>query len=209
MVPTKPLDPKRSLEMIVQYFSFLGNLSKYQLKLLSFLSNCNPKTYHGIGLNCKPESNGKLRQKNHENLRLETPTLSFFRAKKLTPVLGGQPGKFPWILSGPSQNEEALDFLYFKMKNLIRCLMAFNRALTKRKEHITHRTLAKSRVTWQSQTQNGVYTLWMWIAREITVKTTQNFPFRTKNLLKWMILESKQRNEEKGSPIKLHIEFYF
>ena len=24
-----------------------------------------------------------------------------------------------------------------------------------------------------------------------------------------MILESRQRNEEKGSPIKLHIEFYF
>ena len=24
-----------------------------------------------------------------------------------------------------------------------------------------------------------------------------------------MILESRQRNEEKGSPIELHIEFYF
>ena len=29
------------------------------------------------------------------------------------------------------------------------------------------------------------------------------------NSLKWMILESRQQNEEKGSPIKLHIEFYF
>ena len=27
------------------------------------------------------------------------------------------------------------------------------------------------------------------------------------NSLKWMILESRQQNEEKGSPIKLHIEF--
>ena len=44
---------------------------------------------------------------------------------------------------------------------------------------------------------------------EITVKTAQNFHFRNKNSLKWMILESRQRNEEKGSPIKLHIEFYF
>ena len=49
----------------------------------------------------------------------------------------------------------------------------------------------------------------MWIAREITVKTAQNFHFRTKNSLKWMILESRQRNEEKGSPIKSQIELYF
>ena len=33
------------------------------------------------------------------------------QGKKLTPVLGGQLGQFPWILSGPSQNEVALDFL--------------------------------------------------------------------------------------------------
>ena len=59
--------------------------------------------------------------------------------------------------------------------------MAFNGALTKRKEQ-TH---------------------------EITVKTARNFHFRTKHSLKWMILESRQRNEEKGSPMKLHIEFYF
>ena len=37
---------------------------------------------------------------------------------------------------------------------------------------------------------------------EITVKTAQNFHFRTKNSLKWMILEE-------GSPIKLHIESYY
>ena len=67
------------------------------------------------------------------------------------------------------------------MKNLNKRPMTFNGALTKRKEQ----------------------------ARETTVKTTQNFHFRTKNPLKWMILESEQRNEEKGSPIKLHIEFYF
>ena len=77
----------------------------------------------------------------------------------------------------------ALDFLYFKMKNLYKRPMAFNGALTERKE--------------QEQ------------ARKITVKTSRNFHFRTKKSLKWMILESRQRNEEKGSPIKLHIEFYF
>ena len=59
--------------------------------------------------------------------------------------------------------------------------MAFNEVLTKRKEQ----------------------------AHEITVITACNFHFRTKNSLKWMILESRQRNEEKGSPIKLNIEFYF
>ena len=59
--------------------------------------------------------------------------------------------------------------------------MAFNGALTKRKEQ----------------------------AHEITVKTARNFHFRTKHSLKWMILESRQRNEEKGSPMKLHIGFYF
>ena len=41
-------------------------------------------------------------------------------------------------------------------------------------------------------------------AHEITVKTAWNFHFRTKNSLKWMILESRQRNEEEGSPIELH-----
>ena len=59
--------------------------------------------------------------------------------------------------------------------------MSFNEVLTKRKEQ----------------------------AREIIVKTARNFHFRTKNLLKWMTLESRQRNKEKGSPIKPHIEFYF
>ena len=79
--------------------------------------------------------------------------------------------------------------------------MAFNRAFIKEKE----RKSPESRGT----KSNGVYMLWMWIAREITVKTARNFHFRTKNLLKWTILESRQRNEENGSPIKLHIEFYF
>ena len=46
-------------------------------------------------------------------------------------------------------------------------------------------------------------------AHEITAKTAWNFHFRTKNSPKWMILESRQRNEEKVSPMKLHIEFYF
>ena len=45
----------------------------------------------------------------------------------------------------------------------------------------------------------------MWIAHEIIVKTAQNFHFKTKNSLKWMVLGSTQRNEEKGSLIKLHI----
>ena len=67
------------------------------------------------------------------------------------------------------------------MKNLNKRPMAFIGALTKRKEQ----------------------------AREITVKTAWNFHFRTKNSLKWMILESRQRNKEKVSPMKLNIEFYF
>lgn len=46
-------------------------------------------------------------------------------------------------------------------------------------------------------------------AREITVKTARNFHFRTKTSLRWMILESSPRNKEKGSPVKLHTEFYF
>ena len=46
-------------------------------------------------------------------------------------------------------------------------------------------------------------------AREIIVKTAWNFHFRTKNSPKWMILESRQRNEEKVSPMKLNIKFYF
>ena len=45
-------------------------------------------------------------------------------------------------------------------------------------------------------------------ACEITAKTAWNFHFRTKNSLKWMILESK-KNKEKVSPMKLNIEFYF
>ena len=56
---------------------------------------------------------------------------------------------------------------------------------------------------------NGALTKSKEQACEITVKTAWNFHFRTKNLLKWMILESRQSNEEKGSPIKPHIEFYF
>ena len=43
----------------------------------------------------------------------------------------------------------------------------------------------------------------MWIAHEITVKTARNFHFRTKNSQKWMILESREINEEKGSTILL------
>ena len=35
----------------------------------------------------------------------------------------------------------------------------------------------------------------MWSAREVTVTTVRNFQFRTKNSPKWMILESRQRNE--------------
>ena len=46
----------------------------------------------------------------------------------------------------------------------------------------------------------------MWIAREATVKMVRNFHFRTKNSPKWLIIESRQRNEENGSPIK-HIEY--
>ncbi|KAK2565296.1 hypothetical protein P5673_011255 [Acropora cervicornis] len=38
----------------------------------------------------------------------------------------------------------------------------------------------------------------MWIAREATVKMVRSFHFRTKNSPKWMILESRQRNEENG-----------
>ena len=42
-------------------------------------------------------------------------------------------------------------------------------------------------------------------ACEIAVKMAWNFHFRAKNALKWIRLESRQRNKEKGSPIKLHI----
>ena len=58
--------------------------------------------------------------------------------------------------------------------------------------------------------QKKMASTYMWIAREITVKTARNFLLRTKNQLKCgMILESRQRNEEKGSPMKIRIEFYF
>ena len=66
--------------------------------------------------------------------------------------------------------------------------MAFNVTLIKRKEH-------------KSPESPGNH--------KITIKTAQNFHFRTKNSPIWMILESRQRKEEKGSPIKLQIEFYF
>ena len=59
--------------------------------------------------------------------------------------------------------------------------MAFNGASTKRKEQ----------------------------ACEITVKMARISTSELKSLPRWMILESRQRNKEKGSPIKLHIEFYF
>ena len=53
---------------------------------------------------------------------------------KINSVLAGLSGQFSWILSGPSQNEVALDFLQFKGKNLNKRPIAFNGALTKRKE---------------------------------------------------------------------------
>ena len=34
----------------------------------------------------------------------------YYQGYKLTPVLGGQSDQFPWIRSGPSQNEVAIDF---------------------------------------------------------------------------------------------------
>ena len=49
----------------------------------------------------------------------------------------------------------------------------------------------------------------MWIAREATVKMVWNFHFRTKNSPKWVILESRQRNEENGSPINCTLSFIF
>ena len=67
------------------------------------------------------------------------------------------------------------------MKNLNKCPRAFNRVLTKKKEQ----------------------------ACEITVKMAQISTSELKSLPRWMILESRQRNKEKGSPIELHIEFYF
>ena len=36
----------------------------------------------------------------------------------------------------------------------------------------------------------------MWIAREIIIKMARNVHFRTKNSLKWMILESRQRKRK-------------
>ena len=41
-------------------------------------------------------------------------------------------------------------------------------------------------------------------ACEITVKMAWNFHFRTRKFANLV-----QRNEEKGSPVKLHMEFYF
>ena len=49
----------------------------------------------------------------------------------------------------------------------------------------------------------------MWIAHEITVKTAWNSHFRTKNSLKWMILESRQRNEEKVVQLNYILSFIF
>ena len=47
---------------------------------------------------------------------------------------------------------------------------------------------------------NGVLTKRKEQACEITVKMAWNFHFRTKKFAKGMLLESRQRNEEKGSP---------
>ena len=80
--------------------------------------------------------------------------------------------------------------------------MAFNRALIKRKEHKSPESRGNHKIKMASM-------LRMWITREITVKMARNFHFRNKNPLRWMILESRQRNKEKGSPIKLHLAFYF
>ena len=74
---------------------------------------------------------------------------------------------------------------------------------------ILHGSLGNSRVTWQSQNQNGVYMLHECGSLYNGCITAWNFHFSTRNSLKCMILESSQRNKEKGSPIKLHIEFYF
>ena len=64
--------------------------------------------------------------------------------------------------------------------------------------------LGKSRVTWQSQNQNGVYMLrecgllyngciWAW-----------NSHFSTRNSLKWMILESRPVKETKRNVVQLN-----
>ena len=49
----------------------------------------------------------------------------------------------------------------------------------------------------------------MWIALEITVKTAWNFHFRTKKFTKMDDRGVQAKKQEKGSPFKLHIEFYF
>ena len=56
---------------------------------------------------------------------------------------------------------------------------------------------------------NGVLTKRKEQAREITVKTARNFHFRTKKFAKMNDLRVQAKKQEKGSPIKLHIEFYF
>ena len=80
--------------------------------------------------------------------------------------------------------------------------MAFNGALTKWKEYKSLESCGDHKIKMASICCECGF------AHEITLKTPRNFHFRTKNSLKRMIIESRQRNEEKGSPIELHIEFY-
>lgn len=51
---------------------------------------------------------------------------------------------------------------------------------------------------------------WMWIARENTrVKTARNFHFKTKNLLKWTMLESRQKTKRKVVRLNYILGFIF
>ena len=75
--------------------------------------------------------------------------------------------------------------------------MAFNGALTKWKEYKSPESCGNHKIKMVS------------ICSECGSLVKSEFPLQTKNSLKWMILESRQRNEEKGSPIELHTEFYF
>lgn len=50
----------------------------------------------------------------------------------------------------------------------------------------------------------------MWIARENTrVKTARNFHFKTKNLLKWTMLESRQKTKRKVVRLNYILGFIF
>ena len=81
--------------------------------------------------------------------------------------------------------------------------MALNGALMKRKEHRSPESLGNHKIKMVFICcEYGL--LVKSLLKQLGISTSE-----LKNSLKWMILESRQRNKENGSPVKLHIELYF